>query len=90
MTQDADAGTGSFNRMRYSNPDYDAKMGEALAEFDPEKRNTLLAEAADIAFGEHAILPLYWPEVTWASRDGIGYIANKLEDTLAMYASVTE
>lgn len=90
MTNDADAGTGSFNRMRYSNPDYDAKMREALAEFDPDKRNTLLAEAADIAFGEHAILPLYWPEVTWASRDGIGFVANKLEDTLAMYASVTE
>lgn len=90
MTNNADAGTGSFNRMRYSNPDYDAKMEEALAEFDPEKRNVLLAEAADIAFGEHAILPLYWPEVTWASRDGIGFVANKLEDTLAMYASVTQ
>lgn len=90
MTNDSAAGTGSFNRMRYSNPAYDAKMRQALAEFDPDKRNALLAEAAEIAFGEHAILPLYWPEVTWASRDGIGYAANKLEDTLAMYASVSE
>lgn len=88
MTNDADAGTGSFNRMRYSNPDYDAKMREALAEFDPDKRNVLLAQAADIAFGEHAILPLYWPEVTWASKANIDFVANKLEDTLAMYASV--
>jgi peptide/nickel transport system substrate-binding protein len=90
MTFDEDAGTGSFNRMRYSNPDYDAKMREALAEFDEERRAELLAEAAEIAFGDYAILPLYWPEVTWASREGIGYLPNKLEDTLAMFASVSE
>ena len=90
MTYDKDAGTGSFNRMRYSNPDYDAKMDEALAEFDPEKRAALLAEAAHIAFGDYAILPLYWPEITWASREGIDFIANLSEDTLATYASVAE
>jgi peptide/nickel transport system substrate-binding protein len=90
MTYDEDAGTGSFNRMRYSNPDYDAKMREALAEFDESRRAELLAEAADIAFGDYAILPLYWPEVTWASREGVGYVPNKLEDTLAMFASIDE
>lgn len=87
MTYDKAAGTGSFNRMRYSNADYDAKMREALAEFDPEKRNALLAEAAKIAFGDHAILPLYWPKVTWATRKGIGFTPNTSEDTLAIYAS---
>jgi peptide/nickel transport system substrate-binding protein len=65
-------------------------MGEALAEFDPEKRAALLAQAAQIAFGDYAILPLYWPEVTWASRKGIDFIANLSEDTLATYASVAE
>lgn len=88
MTNDADAGTGSFNRMRYSNPDYDAKIREALAEFDAEKRNGLLAEAAEIAFGDHAILPLYWPAVTWASRADLDFTASKNEDTLAMYAQI--
>lgn len=90
MTFDKEAGTGSFNRMRYSNPDYDEAMRAALAEFDPAKRNRLLEIAAEIAFGDYAILPLYWPEVTWASRDGIDYIANTSEDTLATYASVAE
>ena len=90
MTFDEEAGTGSFNRMRYSNPDYDAAMRDALAEFDPAARNRKLEIAAEIAFGDYAILPLYWPEVTWASRDGIGYVANVSEDTLATYASVTE
>ena len=90
MTFDEEAGTGSFNRMRYSNPDYDAAMRDALAEFDPAARNRKLEIAAEIAFGDYAILPLYWPEVTWASHDGIGYVANVSEDTLATYASVTE
>jgi peptide/nickel transport system substrate-binding protein len=90
MTFDEEAGTGSFNRMRYSNPDYDAAMRDALGEFDPATRNRKLEIAAEIAFGDYAILPLYWPEVTWASRDGIGYVANVSEDTLATYASVTE
>ena len=90
MTFDEEAGTGSFNRMRYSNPDYDAAMRDALAEFDPAARNRKLEIAAEIAFGDYAILPLYWPEVTWASRDGIAYVANVSEDTLATYASVTE
>ena len=73
--------------MRYSNADYDAKMREALAEFDADKRNALLVEAAKIAFGDHAILPLYWPKVTWATRKGIGFTPNTSEDTLAIYAS---
>ena len=38
MTYDTEAGTGSFNRMRYSNPDYDAKMCWALVEFNPDRR----------------------------------------------------
>ena len=90
MTFDEEAGTGSFNRMRYSNADYDAAMRDALAEFDPAARNRKLEIAAEIAFRDYAILPLYWPEVTWASREGIGYVANVSEDTLATYASVTQ
>ncbi|GAA4130680.1 ABC transporter substrate-binding protein [Aminobacter aganoensis] len=86
MTYDKEAGTGSFNRARYSNPAYDEKMRAALAEFDAHKRNALLAEAAEIAFNDVAIVPLYWPVVTWASRADIAYTANKAEDTLAAYA----
>ncbi|WP_269930517.1 ABC transporter substrate-binding protein [Aminobacter sp. HY435] len=87
MTYSKEAGTGSFNRMRYSNADYDAKMREALAEFDTQKRNALLSDAAKIAFGDQAILPLYWPKVTWATRKGIDFVPNTSEDTLATYAS---
>lgn len=86
MTYDKEAGTGSFNRARYSNPAYDEKMRAALSEFDADKRNALLAEAAEIAFNDVAIVPLYWPVVTWASRADIDYTANKAEDTLAAYA----
>jgi len=90
MTFDKEAGTGSFNRARYSNPAYDAKMKEALAEFDVDKRNALLAEAAEVAFGDVAIMPLYWPVVTWASRDSIAFTPSKGEDTLATFAHTTK
>lgn len=91
MTYDEEAGTGSSNRMRYSSEAYDAKMREALAEFDSQRRAELLAEASEIAFGEDvAVVPLYWPVIHWASTDDIEFTANKAEDTLATYAHIAE
>ena len=57
MTQDKDAGTGSFNRTRYSNPAFDAKMKEATAEFDPEKRVALLKDATKIGMDDFGVVP---------------------------------
>ena len=69
MTQDKDAGTGSFNRTQYSNPAFDAKMKEATSEFDPQKRVALLQEATtDRASTMWAVIPLFWPKVYWASK----------------------
>jgi peptide/nickel transport system substrate-binding protein len=90
MTYDQTADTGSLNRARYSNPSFDTKMRQALVEFDERKRSALLAEAADIAFGEAAFLPLYWQEVTWASRTGVEYRANRSEATIARYARIVK
>ena len=61
MTVDKDAGQGSFNRTRYSNEAFDAKMRDAMAEFDPEKRNALLVDATALAIADDAVIPLFWP-----------------------------
>ncbi|HEV7718445.1 MAG TPA: ABC transporter substrate-binding protein [Arsenicitalea sp.] len=86
MTYDKAAGTGSFNRMRYSNPAYDAAMRTASVEFDPKKRGDLMAKAAEIAFNDYAVLPLYFPENIWASKKSIDYAPNVAGITLAMSA----
>lgn len=89
-TYDREAGMGAFNRARYSNPDFDTVLKQALAEFDEAKRNQLLEEAARIVFGDVGIVPLYFPTVHWAARNGIAYRANKNEWTLATYAEIIE
>lgn len=89
-TYNKEAGSGAFNRVRYSNPAFDAALGKASDEFDPEKRNALLAEATRIAFEDVALIPLYWQQVHWATRGGVTYVANRNEDTIAAYAGGTK
>ena len=69
-TFDAAAGTGSLNRARYSNKQFDGMLAQAAAEFDEAKRNKLLADATRIAMEDGAILPLYWQKLYWAARKG--------------------
>ncbi|MBL8700871.1 MAG: ABC transporter substrate-binding protein [Alphaproteobacteria bacterium] len=86
-TFDRATGQGALNRMRYSNPSFDAALKAALGEFDEGRRNAMLAGAARIAFGDVAVVPVYFQKVYWAAREGISYEANKSEDTLAMFAT---
>ena len=90
MTYDKGAGTGGFNRGRYSNPAFDAKVTEALAEFDDAKREALLEEATAIGFGDHGIIPLYWQQVYWAGKSSVDYTPSRREDTLAMNAQIAK
>ncbi len=85
-TYDPKAGMGAFNRARYSNPAFDTALRQALAEFDPQKRDALLREAEHIAFKDAAIVPLYWQVVHWAARPGIAYQPRRDEATAARYA----
>ncbi|WP_342239120.1 ABC transporter substrate-binding protein, partial [Inquilinus sp. OTU3971] len=89
-TYDKEAGKGAFNRARYSNPEFDAVLKQALAEFDEARRNQLLEQAARVGFGDVGIVPLYFPTVHWAARNGITYRANKNEWTLATYAEAAK
>ncbi|HMR34284.1 MAG TPA: ABC transporter substrate-binding protein [Geminicoccaceae bacterium] len=81
-TFDKEGGMGANNRARYSNPEFDKVLQEALQEFDDGRREKLLQQAAAIAFGDTAIIPLYWQEVYWAGRKGVTYDARRDERTI--------
>lgn len=83
-TYDATKGTGALNRARYSNPIFDAALGQAAGMFDEGQRNAKLREATRIAYGDAAMLPLYWLKVNWATRKNLAYAPNKGESTTAM------
>jgi len=87
-TYDAANGTGAFNRMRYSNPAFDAALKKALQQFDDAQRGAELAEATRIAMKDVALVPLYWPNLYWATRGNFTYAPGKDEDTRASLAGV--
>jgi peptide/nickel transport system substrate-binding protein len=86
-TYDAAAGTGSLNRARYSNPQFDALLQKAAAEFDEPKRSRLLADATRVAMEDGGILPLYWQKLFWAARGGYVVDPDRGESTSAHFVS---
>ncbi|HEY3538103.1 MAG TPA: ABC transporter substrate-binding protein [Trinickia sp.] len=80
-----EAGTGAFNRTRYSNPTLDRLLREAAATFDPARREQLLQNAAQAGFGDYGIVPLYFPADYWAARDGVIFHPNKAERTSLLF-----
>ncbi len=85
---DKDAGTGSLNRARYSNPQFDAMLKQAATEFDEAKRNKLLADATRVAMDDAGILPLYWQKLYWAARKGFVVDPDRGESTSARFVVV--
>ena len=84
MTFDAKAGTGGANRGRFSNPKVDELLTNAAKTVDDAKRNTLTAEATEIAMDEVAIIPIHFPLNTWAAKKDFVLTARSDEYTLAM------
>ncbi|WP_376087540.1 ABC transporter substrate-binding protein [Roseomonas sp. CCTCC AB2023176] len=83
-TEDPRAGMGASNRGRYSNPELDRRLAEALRTLDDSRRNALLAEASEIAFRDVAVIPLHHEVSVWAARRGVGYTTRADQYTLAM------
>ena len=83
-THDKARGFGASNRGRYSSAEVDAVIEEALATVDDAKRQDLLAKATEMAIEDLAIIPLHYQVNTWASKEGLKYIARTDEYTLAM------
>jgi peptide/nickel transport system substrate-binding protein len=86
-TFDKEAGTGSLNRARYSNKQFDALLKQAATEFDEAKRNKLLADATRVAMEDGGILPLYWQKLYWAARKGYVVDPDRGEATSARFVS---
>ncbi len=70
-TYDKEAGKGAFNRVRFSDPDFDAALNAALQEFDEPARLAALQEATKLVFAETPVVPLYWQKLYWGTRDGL-------------------
>ena len=80
-TVDKDQGFGASNRGRYSNPEADKLIEEALATVDDEKRAALLAKATEVAINDVAIIPLHYQVNTWAVKKGLKYTPRTDERT---------
>jgi peptide/nickel transport system substrate-binding protein len=83
-TYDPKTGMGPSNRGRWSNPDFDATLGQALRTLDDAKREGLYGRAAEIAVQEMGVIPVYFTVNTWATRKGLVYEARADEQSLAM------
>jgi peptide/nickel transport system substrate-binding protein len=83
-TYDKERGFGASNRGRYSNPEVDRLIEQALATVDDGGREKLLQEATKIAIEDLGIIPLHFQVNTWGTRKGLTYAPRTDEATLAM------
>lgn len=68
-----------LNGARYNNPEVTAKMEDARAEVDPNKRKQLYADVQKIVLDELPYLPMYTSNVYWPSQTWVeGIVINKL------------
>lgn len=86
-TYDKEARKGAFNRVRYTNPAFDAALAAAMEEFDPERRVKMLEEATRLVFADTPVVPLYWQKVHWAAKAGLTIKGGLSEDTLPQAVS---
>lgn len=82
-TPNPQTGWGSWNWGKYSNGKVDALVQSALASVVPAEREQAVRQAAALALGEQAIVPLHHQVATWAMRKGLQYTARTDEFTFA-------
>jgi len=82
-TFNREKGMGPSNRGRYSNPEVDKLINDALATVEDAKRQDLLARATEVAIEDVGIIPLHYQVNTWAMRKGFSYKPRTDERTLA-------
>ncbi|MBW6398394.1 ABC transporter substrate-binding protein [Roseomonas sp. HJA6] len=67
-TYDRQLGTGSVNRGRYSNPQFDETLARGMRTLDDGQREALLQEATRIAINDVAVMPTHLQRNVWAMR----------------------
>jgi peptide/nickel transport system substrate-binding protein len=82
-TFDRARGTGSVNRGRYSNPEFDTLLANAARELDPAKREALLRQATRVVVEDAGIISTHLQKNIWAMRRGFAHDARVDERTRA-------
>jgi len=67
-TADPARGYGTANRTRYSNPEVDRLLTEALATLDDAERQKKLEHAIDVAMADEPVIPVFYPIHEFASK----------------------
>ena len=83
-TYDKETGMGTFNVGRYSNPDVDALVDQALVTVDDEERGDLLARATELAMADYALIVTHYQLAVWATGHGLKYLPRTDEMTIAI------
>lgn len=76
-------GFGGTNKGRYSNPQLDAIIEQALGTVDNAKREALLQQGSKMAMDDQALIPLHIEVTPWATRKGLSYKARADQYTVA-------
>jgi peptide/nickel transport system substrate-binding protein len=82
-TFDRARGTGSVNRGRYSNPEFDTLLATAARELDPAKREALVRQATRVVVEDAGIISTHLQKNIWAMRRGFAHDARVDERTRA-------
>jgi len=83
-TKNKDKGYGGTNAGRYSNPELDSLIDQALATVDDDKREALLQQASQVVIQDYGILPLHYEVTPWAFRKGLAFEPRVDQYTLAL------
>jgi len=84
-TYEPETGMGPTNAGRYSNPDMDALLIEAMSTIDDEKRDQMLQEAETMVLDDYGIIPLHYEQTVWAMKSDLSY-----EPRVDQYTMATE
>jgi peptide/nickel transport system substrate-binding protein len=68
MCPNKETGSGQYNSGNYCNPELDALVIAANAEFDTAKRTAMLQQAEKMAYDDAAFVNLHWQNNSWAGR----------------------
>ena len=71
----------AWNESAHSNPDFDAKLDEALGIFDPDKRRPLMAEMEKMLQDSGVIIQPYWSQLIMHRGEAVrGYQRHPLRE----------
>ncbi|PWS36993.1 ABC transporter substrate-binding protein [Falsiroseomonas bella] len=82
-TVSREKGWGASNRGRYSNPELDALLDQALVELDEKKREEMLIRIQRMAAEDVAVIPIHIQTNIWAMRRNLTHAARVDELTRA-------